>query len=542
MSRELHFTIGTAFGTNPTVQQLSLENDLLLVKAGLLYADRVRLCSIGSSLALEFARLMEASDRQRMEWLSRYFEDLAPTNPEAAATMREFVSMYRDLRRRRGGTRSKSQIQTMFEVQAGMRRIWANFEDGIGEFLRVAGADGIVEALDTGLVALHRFEAGRVERMGGLTPEDQERRSEEQLWDLFWEFFDLISEAVADGETNPLFDKMSGDLLRTGVDAGLVSPTESAVARGRHSGLASDLLQRLPLFERATVQDILSIRQELEGPLLRFRRAVISASEDIRSAAWDEDFPSDADTAFRKVVEPAILEIEVAVRSNSSFSTLLVRGARPGDAATGLSVALGTLAALPDVAALALGVGTMASMSARGAYKEWKENREKIESNQMYFYYGARERLVALDAAPTPTLSLAGLGVQVPVLEEQGAANVNENRSEVEREAHDFMEENEPLLDEAGYAALQRVVTQGSYVGTDLANEVTEAANQYATANRALAEAVRNSGTRPRRIYELERDVEQLRPIYKRKKALHEEFSAFLDRATSAYEREGGEL
>jgi hypothetical protein len=128
------------------------------------------------------------------------------------------------------------------------------------------------------------------------------------------------------------------------------------------------------------------------------------------------------------------------------------------------------------------------------------------------------------------------------VLEEQGAANVNENRSEVEREAHDFMEENEPLLDEAGYAALQRVVTQGSYVGTDLANEVTEAANQYATANRALAEAVRNSGTRPRRIYELERDVEQLRPIYKRKKALHEEFSAFLDRATSAYEREGGEL
>ncbi len=318
MTRLLHFTIGTGLGLHPTVGQLSLENDLLLVKAGLLYADRVRLCSIGASLALEFEKLMKASDRERMEFLRKYFEDLAPSNPEAAATMREFVARYRDLRRRRGGTRSKAQIQTMFEVQAGMRRIWAEFEEGIGEFLRIAGADGIVEAVDTGLLGVHRFEAGGVKRMGGLGQEDQERREEEFIWDLFWEFLDLIGDAVADGDTNPLFDEMSGDLLRTGVEAGVVSPTESGIARGRHSGLASDLLRHLPLFEKATVKEILDIRRELENPLLHFRGAVIGMSEDIRSAAWDADFPSDADKEFRKVVKPAILEIEEAVQENGS--------------------------------------------------------------------------------------------------------------------------------------------------------------------------------------------------------------------------------
>jgi hypothetical protein len=112
MSRPLHFTIGTGLGLHPTVEQLSLENDLLLVKAGLLYADRVRLCSIGSALALDFVKLMGASPTQQLDFLEKYFAELAPTNPEAAATLREFIPLYRDLRQRRKGTLTKPQIQT----------------------------------------------------------------------------------------------------------------------------------------------------------------------------------------------------------------------------------------------------------------------------------------------------------------------------------------------------------------------------------------------------------------------------------------------
>lgn len=43
-------------------------------------------------------------------------------------------------------------------------------------------------------------------------------------------------------------------------------------------------------------------------------------------------------------------------------------------------------------------------------------------------------------------------------------------------------------------------------------------------------------------MYELEREVEQLKPVYERKKQLNEEYGAFTDRAASAYKREGGEL
>lgn len=365
---------------------------------------------------------------------------------------------------------------------------------------------------------------------------------EEFFMDLFWEFLDLIGEAVADGATNPLFDQMSGDLLRTGVEAGVVSPSESGIARGRHSGLASDLLRRLPLFEKATVQEILDIRRELEDPLIRFRGAVIEMSEGIRSAAWNEDFPDDADMAFREAVEPAILEIEGAVQDNGSLRSLLLKGLRPGDWATGLGVMISTLAGLPDVASVLMGAGTAASMTARGAYKEWREERKNIESNHMFFYYETRERLATLDRNSDTALSPAGPWAQLSVPETEGEVNLSEHQSDVERRAQEFMEDTEGLLDEGGYATLQRVVTQGSHVGTELAKETTEAANQYAAANRAFAEAVRNSNTRPRTIFELEREVERLKPIYEHKKDLHDEFSDFMARAASAYEREGGEL
>jgi hypothetical protein len=97
-------------------------------------------------------------------------------------------------------------------------------------------------------------------------------------------------------------------------------------------------------------------------------------------------------------VESAVLEIEEAVRSNSSFRELLLRGVRPEHLGAGLGLMLGSLAALPDVAALALSSGLTVAATGREAYKEWRDNHENIERNQMYFYYRARERLATLDS------------------------------------------------------------------------------------------------------------------------------------------------
>jgi hypothetical protein len=240
------------------------------------------------------------------------------------------------------------------------------------------------------------------------------------------------------------------------------------------------------------------------------------------------------------------LSIEQAVRENGDLSTLVLRTFRPGDLlAGGLSVTLGSLAELPAAASVLLGSGTAVSMTAHNAYKEWKESCDKIESNHMFFYYETRERLVALGSAPNKTTLLlreAAPEVVEPAKEAEGAAQVDDAPGDAEREAQEFMDENEDLLDEGGYATLQRLLTQGYKAKRDLIVELTEVTKRYASAKRALNEAVGNSSMRARRIYELEREVERLKPVLERKKRLNEEFTEFIDRAESAYKREGGEL
>jgi hypothetical protein len=85
MSRELHFTIGTAGTLVGSSGQPSLTTDLLLVKAGLLYADRVRLYSIGSTLGAQLLTLSDATCNEKLKWLERFFKNQQTEWPREAS-------------------------------------------------------------------------------------------------------------------------------------------------------------------------------------------------------------------------------------------------------------------------------------------------------------------------------------------------------------------------------------------------------------------------------------------------------------------------
>ena len=117
-----------------------------------------------------------------------------------------------------------------------------------------------------------------------------------------------------------------------------------------------------------------------------------------------------------------------------------------------------------------------------------------------------------------------------------------ESQSDVEREAREFMEENELLLNEGGISTLQKIYVQGAPITTDLSAEAVEATNELAAATKALAEATRNPATRPRETFEREREIDRLKPIQERKNRAFEDFSAFMDRVKAAYDQQGGNL
>ncbi|MGA7732311.1 MAG: hypothetical protein WCD37_13710, partial [Chloroflexia bacterium] len=241
-----------------------------------------------------------------------------------------------------------------------------------------AGAEGLFTALQSGLLELHPFDVAG------------------QDADVASQFVSVIGDAIADGTTYPLFDDSTGGLVQASINEGKMKVSDSAVARAKHGALVGDLFERLPLFDNASVEEILDIRRELEKPLVRFRGAVIGFAERIKSAAWDSEFSSDAETLYRQDVAPAILDIEETVKANRELTALLPKLSNESLTIVGGSAigwVISQLSALPEIARHTLGVGIPAAILVSESMREWREKHREVEHNQLYFYYKTKTML-----------------------------------------------------------------------------------------------------------------------------------------------------
>jgi hypothetical protein len=305
------------------------------------------------------------------------------------------------------------QTQTIrTEFQSVLTNFIQEIESIVAGMATKAQTSKIERAIESGVLELHKFQsegndaqllefmtdciagATRSPLLESRKPAMSQRNSE-----IVREFAEGVFSTVTDGSTYPLFDGQTNEFVKAAIRDGWIKVSDSAVGRGKHGGLAGHLLKRLPSFDQASVDEILDIRKELDRPLIRFRSAVIQFSEEIRSASWDKDFPSDAGQVFYKNVAPAVLDMEEAIKSNTALMAFLRTLAR--DPASFLSegtiaVVLGTSSSLPGE--IALGLGTAAAIAGIAlvvyrAYDDWAEKERAIEQNQLYFYYQAGKQL-----------------------------------------------------------------------------------------------------------------------------------------------------
>ena len=388
--RPLHFTIGTGLGFDEA-DNYSVETELGLVKVALLYADRARLFSPGVS-AIMHTRGLEnlKTPQQRRGWLVDYFTMQILSNPYKSPIAHllpnlGMLARSKDTDRAVIGRVVKNNLHRILgddfdfgddDWEQRAREMW-----GIGEH---AGADGLVEARDAGLLEIHRFEE---DEAAGWADSGADRRAAKTL-----SFVRLIAAAMTDGNTHPLFDDQAGTVARTLTEEGAALPEDRLLA-GKKSALAADLIGRLPTFEAAPVGQVLEVRRELERPLVSFRGAVSGFAEEIRGAGWDPGFPAEAEHVFVKRVEPAVVEIEEAIESNADLRVLASKLFRPKEIGRGLGVGIASLSVVPDVVSLLLGVGVTAGSTIRETYKEHVAYKEALEANQMFFYHRAGERL-----------------------------------------------------------------------------------------------------------------------------------------------------
>ena len=362
----MHLTVGVGPPRSALPSEISV--GLPLVKAALLYGDHVTLCSPAASV---LARLRDDTPRglrDRLAVLAGLSDDLGLD--DAPARLAAVLATGRV-----GAEAAQHTVDAW----------WRRYRRALGRAVAGSGLADLAAAVDAGRLTVETLGVGPV-----VHPADAARAAAET-------YAEAVARAVGRGDTTPLLDAETASGVREAIAEGRIGVPGPRAVRARDGGLAAHTLQRLPLFERATVAEVLDVRADLDGPLVRFRAAVADFSDEIAGAAWDADFPAEADRVYRRRVAPAVADVEDAVASVGYLRELVSRYAeRPGQfvpvAAPLLTVALTSADALSQTVAAVLAGGSVLANGAQ-AWHAAGDARRGVRAHRLFFVYAAGRRL-----------------------------------------------------------------------------------------------------------------------------------------------------
>jgi len=357
-----------AVGTSP--QGLSLANEARLAKAALLYADQVVLYS-PSAVLLASAEQLGHLD---VDGLIAFLRQVAPALGEQGAL--EACDRFEQLRRKRHKSRDEILAIERFKMMA--REAASGFATAAETMLAQAGAEELQPALDAGVLRLDPLLAADSSNVAAA-------------------YLGKLGELLAQSDVHVVFDDETGGLVRAGVAEGLFEVSAGAERRGKQAAAATGFIGRMPALPRASMKQVLDVREELREPLGRFRPAVIRLARLIEGGMLSGDVAAEIQDIYDADVAPALEDIAAAFTRDAYLRELL--GAAFDDVRTLLACGAGLVAGIADPAHLpalasdALGVGAAAIPIASKALYRVKAGREAARQDHLYFLYRANQEL-----------------------------------------------------------------------------------------------------------------------------------------------------
>ena len=262
---------------------------------------------------------------------------------------------------------------------------------------------GICEKVDQGLINLmgvpQSKELRKLQESGKLRVSEFNRIPTDAEG-IISDYFRMMKSAVED--SYPLFDEQSNNLMGAAVKTNIIKLSDIDKRKITHAGFSDNIVQRLPSFDQAPVDEILDIRKELNPSISRFRSKMISYSDTLQTMPWDKDFESECSILYYQEVAPAITEIDELSKDNSFLKNLGGKLIMDKDFMTtagqlAISVAAGgviqkfaeTASATPAI----ITGGVWAAQKLKSAYEEYAENKKEIQRKDLYFYYQAGKKL-----------------------------------------------------------------------------------------------------------------------------------------------------
>lgn len=370
--KNLHITI-TAFPHEERGKSRVLEHDLQMTKAAILYADKVKLNSMGAWAIRDSYTVANSalSDIEKIEALTLLTYGAVSNGAKVFEKLLNELCKGLQLFKRNHITLTKKERQKKLEFKKKLPQIWDSLMENTVKLNDKTGFDEINLAVNAGLVELRTF-------------------SNFELEGLAHEYLSVVKEMFSTANTHPMFDEPTRKIINLALQEGKMSVDDIVTRKSKQIGLVTDLFDRLPVFD-LKMDELLDLRNELQKPLVRFRAEMIELSNNIETATWDKNFPSDVQETYQAKVEPALLEIEETLKSTTFqafWSRRIVDKFGYLMATATASYALGaSVSPLAGVASALIGAG----LFAKAGLADLKEKIYETERNGLYFYFGVKK-------------------------------------------------------------------------------------------------------------------------------------------------------
>lgn len=383
-----------ATGPEQNADGITVQADVRLVRAALLYADEVELISPSALMIASVAaasaqgpdflfELMETLDDDTLRYLG-YDGDLDEMRV-AMASIRVLNALPRPQRRNLLGAEKSREIRAMVQ---GLADQFLHGEEGFeavaNRLWEQAGAPDLGIAAEAGVLTL------------ATDAFDLAAETSVQVQ----QYSDTIRRLLGDPTAHLMFDERVASLADALVREEQAELHPLTATHALRAATGTGLVERLPAFPDSPIETILEARTELTEPLVRYRAGVRDLTTKLLSGPLDPALKAEVTDLWRDEVQPSL----VSLRADLSTTRLVrdvaynlvtepkaVIGGFPG---AGLLFGVGSVSEVAQLAtAGAVAASGLVINAGAQAVREAHARREAAATHDLYYLLALNDQL-----------------------------------------------------------------------------------------------------------------------------------------------------
>lgn len=372
----MDFTVSIVTAPNPG---LSVAKEVELTKLGLLYADKVEISSASLYYVLAFVRMATLEGTERIDFVRGIFPSLPGITPSQVTQFEEAFKHLPFLKSKLNKT--LNDILLIQKLEESIENLFSGLGNSAEKVFIESGAEAIIPYISNGQIVIKDL--------------GSDVKQAPQL------LIDGALDSLKDELTYPLFDDSVSDLINLYIKEN--SP-EINYENTRTILAGKDLLLRLPNINGLTIEQVITLKGEMQIELIRFKSLINEYASDIEGIPFEQSMQVKLAKKYNIDFKPQLAELQSLINKNSfvkhlysgfldnikEFSMLGIGAATLLEMKSAFINASGAANPL-DIKNAVMGASGAALAQGFKALNEQRKQQDKIRENKLYFYHKLSE-------------------------------------------------------------------------------------------------------------------------------------------------------